>query len=90
MLLDHGHCGGCFVHQDFHNELFHELTIVNDFVTLKLLSVASTRFASVLVMLKIFKLIKGTLQSMVISERWNSHREDNVGKAKFGEGEGVR
>ena len=82
MLLDHGHCGGCFVHQDFHNELFHELTVVNDFVTLKLLSVASTRFASVLFMLKRFKLIKGSLQDL-ISERGNSYSNDDVGKSKF-------
>ena len=82
MLLDHGHCGGCFVHQDFHNELFHELTVVNDFVTLKLLSVANTRFASMLFMLKRFKLIKGSLQDL-ISERWNSYSNDDVGKSKF-------
>ena len=58
------------------------LAIFNDFVPLKLLSVASTRFASVLVMLKRFKLIKGSLQAMVISERWNSYREDDKERAK--------
>lgn len=59
------------------------LAMFNIFVPLKLLSVASTRFASVLVMLKRFKLIKGSLQNMVISDQWNSYREDDVGKAKF-------
>ncbi|KAG5532188.1 hypothetical protein RHGRI_026721 [Rhododendron griersonianum] len=59
------------------------LAIFNDFVPLKLLSVASTRFASVMVMLKRFKLLKASLQTMVISPRWNSYREDDTGKAKF-------
>ncbi|KAG5540905.1 hypothetical protein RHGRI_020969 [Rhododendron griersonianum] len=59
------------------------LAIFNDFVPLKLLSVASTRFASVMVMLKRFKLLKTSLQTMIISPRWNSYREDDTGKAKF-------
>ncbi|XP_038698018.1 uncharacterized protein LOC119995576 [Tripterygium wilfordii] len=59
------------------------LAIFNEYVPLKLLSIASTRFTSVLVMLKRFKLIKGSLQAMVISEQWNSYREDDAGKAKF-------
>ncbi|KAG5556173.1 hypothetical protein RHGRI_006710 [Rhododendron griersonianum] len=59
------------------------LAIFNDFVPLKLLSVASTRFASVMVMLKRFKLLKTSLQTMVISPRWNSYREDDTGKAKI-------
>ena len=58
------------------------LAIFNEFVPLKLLSVASTRFASVLVMLKRFKLIKGSLQAMVISERWSLYRDDDKEKAK--------
>ncbi|KAG5521605.1 hypothetical protein RHGRI_033985 [Rhododendron griersonianum] len=45
------------------------LAIFNDFVPLKLLSVASTRFASVMVMLKRFKLFKTSLQTMVINPR---------------------
>ena len=57
--------------------------MLNDFVPLKLFSVAGTRFTLVLVMLKRFKLIKSSPQAMVISERWNSYREDDVGKAKF-------
>ncbi|KAG5524531.1 hypothetical protein RHGRI_031254 [Rhododendron griersonianum] len=59
------------------------LAIFNDFVPLKLLSVASTCFASVMGMLKRFKLLKASLQTMVISPRWNSYREDDTGKAKF-------
>nr|KYP55277.1 hypothetical protein KK1_001484 [Cajanus cajan] len=58
------------------------LTIFNHFSPLKLLAIAETRFASILVMLKRFKLLKGVLQSMVISEEWNSYREDDVGKAQ--------
>ncbi|XP_077230136.1 uncharacterized protein LOC143863338 [Tasmannia lanceolata] len=52
-------------------------------IILKLLSVAETRFASVFVMLKRFKLLKQGLQLMVISDKWNCYREDDVGKAKF-------
>ncbi|XP_028075636.1 uncharacterized protein LOC114277883 [Camellia sinensis] len=59
------------------------LAIYNEFVSLKLLSVAETRFASTIVMLKRLKLIKRGLQAMVISDKWNCYREDDVGKAKF-------
>lgn len=59
------------------------LAIFNKFVPLKLLSVAATRFASILVMLKRMKLIKRSLQAMVISEQWDSYREDDVEKASF-------
>lgn len=52
------------------------LAIFNEFVPLKLLSVAETRFASSIVILRRFKLIKQHLQSMVISSQWNAHREE--------------
>ncbi|KAJ7950877.1 DUF659 domain-containing protein [Quillaja saponaria] len=58
------------------------LAISNEFVPLKLLAVAETRFASTIVMLKRFKLIKHGLQSMVISDKWNAYREDSVGIAQ--------
>jgi len=48
------------------------LSMFNEFVPLKLLIVASTRFASIFVMMKRFKLIKGGLQTLVISEKWLS------------------
>ncbi|WJX31308.1 hypothetical protein P8452_19746 [Trifolium repens] len=57
------------------------LAIFNEFSTLKLLSIGETRFASMLVMLKRFKLLKTTLQTMVISDKWSSYREDNQGRA---------
>nr|KYP42848.1 hypothetical protein KK1_035735 [Cajanus cajan] len=44
------------------------LATFNHFSPLKLLVIAETHFASILVMLKRFKLLKGALQSMVISE----------------------
>ncbi|XP_057491417.1 uncharacterized protein LOC130777166 [Actinidia eriantha] len=50
--------------------------IFNEFVPLKLLSVAETRFASSIVIFRRFKLIKQHLQSMVISSQWNAHREE--------------
>ncbi|XP_025628477.2 uncharacterized protein [Arachis hypogaea] len=59
------------------------LSIFNEFVSLKLLNIAPTRFASTIVMLKRFKLIKFRLKEMVISEKWSSYKEDDVGKAEF-------
>nr|CAD1827973.1 unnamed protein product [Ananas comosus var. bracteatus] len=56
------------------------LAIFNEFVNLKMLAVAETRFASVIVMLGRFKQIKRGLQNMVISDKWASYREDDVGK----------
>ena len=44
------------------------LAIFNEFYPLKLLQVADTRFASVIVMLKMLKLIKRCLQVMAISD----------------------
>ncbi|KAH1213714.1 hypothetical protein GmHk_14G041617 [Glycine max] len=57
------------------------LAIFNEFSSLKVLSIAETRFASMIVMLKGFKLLKRCLQNMVISDQWNSYREDDVRKA---------
>ncbi|XP_020963896.1 uncharacterized protein LOC110265304 [Arachis ipaensis] len=45
------------------------LSIFNEFNTLKLLNVAPTRFASTIVMLKRFRLLKQGLKEMVISEK---------------------
>ncbi len=53
----------------------------NEICPLKLLAVANTRFASIFVILKRMKLIKRSLQSMVISEQWTSYKEDDIGKA---------
>ncbi|XP_028062259.1 uncharacterized protein LOC114265639 [Camellia sinensis] len=55
----------------------HWITTVID----NLLSVADTRFASAIVMLKRFKLIYHGLQTMVISDKWASYKEDDVRKA---------
>ncbi|KAJ1399771.1 Ribonuclease H-like superfamily [Sesbania bispinosa] len=49
----------------------------------ELLSVATTRFASTIVMLKRFKQLKQGLREMVISDKWSSYKEDDVGKATF-------
>ncbi|XLS64947.1 hypothetical protein HN51_024921 [Arachis hypogaea] len=59
------------------------LSIFNEFNTLKLLNVAPTRFASTIVMLKRFRLLKQGHKEMVISEKWSSYKEDNIGKAEF-------
>jgi hypothetical protein len=57
------------------------LAIFNEFSPLKLLAVAETRFASMLIMLKRLRDIKKNLQAMVISEQWTSYKKDDVGKA---------
>ena len=57
------------------------LAIFNVFVPLKLLAIADTRFASAIVMLKRFQQIKRSLQEMVISQEWNTYREDDHQKA---------
>ncbi|KAH1257533.1 hypothetical protein GmHk_03G007476 [Glycine max] len=59
------------------------LAIFNRFTPLRLLSVADSRFASIIVMLKRFKLIKRGLGAMAISQEWSSYREDDTGKANF-------
>ncbi|XP_022156306.1 uncharacterized protein LOC111023231 isoform X2 [Momordica charantia] len=58
------------------------LAMFKEFVSLKLLSIAETRFAFTITMLKRFKLIKSGLQAMAISDKWSCYREDDVGKAK--------
>ncbi|CAH1441016.1 unnamed protein product [Lactuca virosa] len=57
------------------------LSIFTKFTLLRLLSVADTRFSSIIVMLKRLKLIKMGLQAMVISEEWSSYRLDYTEKA---------
>ncbi|KAL0771456.1 hypothetical protein Bca101_036607 [Brassica carinata] len=59
------------------------LAIFGKFCPLRLLKVADTRFASIIVMLKRLKLIKRGLQAMVISEEWSTYRDDDIGKASF-------
>jgi len=59
------------------------ISMFNRFNSLKLLSVAQTRFASTIVMLKRFKSLKKRLQKMVvISDEWSSYKEDDVVKAQ--------
>ncbi|XP_024164308.1 uncharacterized protein LOC112171343 [Rosa chinensis] len=57
------------------------LVMFNDHCNLKLLSVAPTRFASTLIMLKRFRQIRNGLQQMVISPKWDDYKEDDVRKA---------
>ncbi|KAF7812630.1 DUF659 domain-containing protein/Dimer_Tnp_hAT domain-containing protein [Senna tora] len=60
-----------------------ELKKLDSEFTLNEESIAPTRFASTIVMLKRFRLIKHGLQEMVISEKWSSYKEDDVGKAEL-------
>ncbi|XP_024007919.1 uncharacterized protein LOC112083929 [Eutrema salsugineum] len=57
------------------------LAIFCKFSPFKLFSVADTRFASIVVMLKRMKLIRHTHKAMVISDEWTTYRDDDVGKA---------
>ncbi|KAL5822635.1 hypothetical protein ACOSQ4_020535 [Xanthoceras sorbifolium] len=57
------------------------LTMFNDHSKLKLLSIAETRFASTIVMLKRFKQIKQSLEYMVNCEKWDMYKEDDMEKA---------
>ncbi|KAL9669687.1 hypothetical protein QQ045_007235 [Rhodiola kirilowii] len=59
------------------------LSIYMHFSPLKLLSVAETRFASVVILLKRFKLVKQALKAMVLSEGWSLYEEDDLAKARF-------
>ncbi|XP_020242938.1 uncharacterized protein LOC109821157 [Asparagus officinalis] len=59
------------------------LAMFNDHPKIKLLSIADTRFASWIIMLKRFIVIKRSLQDMVLSDRWSLYRDDDVGKAQF-------
>jgi len=52
------------------------LSMFNEFSHLKLLSIAETRFASVVCMLRRFVEVKMALQQMVISDKWTVYRED--------------
>ena len=58
------------------------LEIFNSYSPLKLLAIAETWFASIIIMLKRLFQVKYNLQNMVISEEWMSYREDDVGKAQ--------
>ena len=75
-----GDCVGIKIFIMNHNM---RLDMFNDHVNLKMLSIAETRFASTIVMLKRFKVLKRGLQNMVISNRWSSYREDDVEKTAF-------
>ncbi|XP_052204042.1 uncharacterized protein LOC127809319 [Diospyros lotus] len=59
------------------------LAMFNQFSSLKLLVVADTRFASIVVMLKRFKLLRHSLEAMVMSDEWAQYRDDDQGKARF-------
>ncbi|KAE8793328.1 hypothetical protein D1007_32029 [Hordeum vulgare] len=52
-------------------------SMLNEFSKLKFLHIAETRFASVVIMLKRFLLIKDALTLMVIHASWANYREDD-------------
>lgn len=58
-----------------------KLSIFEEFSKLKILVIADTRFASDIVMLKRFRLIKQSLLRMVISDQWPDYRKGNIEQA---------
>ncbi|KAL9680292.1 hypothetical protein QQ045_018170 [Rhodiola kirilowii] len=83
----------CHLISEIHSDVFRiENFIVNHgmglsiylrFSALKLLSVAETRFASIVIMLKRFKIVKSALESMVVCDRWTTYKDDDQAKARF-------
>ena len=59
------------------------LSMFNEFSKLKFLAIADTRFASVIVMLKRFLLLKDSLVRMVIRDKWSAYRGEDQQKARF-------
>lgn len=59
------------------------LSMFNEFSKLKFLAIADTRFASIVVMLKRLLAVKESLVLMVVSEKWNTYRDDHVSQAQF-------
>ncbi|XP_049936681.1 uncharacterized protein LOC126410588 [Nymphaea colorata] len=60
----------------------HALSIYNKHSDLKLLRVAETRFASLIVMVKRIKRVKSALISMVTDDDWSFYRADDDDKAQ--------
>jgi len=60
-----------------------KLAMFNDYSKMKLLAVADTRFASWVIILKRFKVIKRNLQDLVLSDRWNMYKDDDMEQAQF-------
>jgi len=58
------------------------LSMFNSFNSLELFSVAPTRFASTIVVLKRFRSLKKGLQEMVIGDEWFSYKENDVARAQ--------
>ncbi|CAN6360089.1 unnamed protein product, partial [Urochloa humidicola] len=58
-------------------------SIFEDFSELKVLVIAGTRFASEVVMLKRFRLIKQSLLRMVIGDQWSGYRKGNIEQAQI-------
>ncbi|XP_049933543.1 uncharacterized protein LOC116252633 [Nymphaea colorata] len=60
----------------------HALSIYNRYIDLKLLRVAETRFASIIVMMKRIKKVKSALINMVTDDDWNFYRAVDDDKAQ--------
>lgn len=59
------------------------LALFNEYVKTKLLAVADTKFASVIIMFQRINTIKSLLQDLVFSNQWTIYSDNNVRKAQF-------
>lgn len=66
--------GDALIIKNFIMNHFMRLVMFNEHVKMKLLAVANTRFASVIIMLKRFKVIKRGLQDLVLGDRWDMYK----------------
>jgi hypothetical protein len=57
-------------------------SMFNEYSKLKFLAVADTRFASHVIMLKRFLVLKESLVLMVVGDKWSTYREDDFDKAR--------
>ncbi|TYK11206.1 DUF659 domain-containing protein/Dimer_Tnp_hAT domain-containing protein [Cucumis melo var. makuwa] len=66
-----------------HSFLVHTLNLaLKNTYAARSIDIAKTQFSSTIIMLKRFELSTGVLQTMVINDKWEYYREDDVVKAK--------
>jgi len=83
MQLDHGVSNDVLIMKNFIMNHSMRLAMFNDYFKMKFLAVAYIRFASWIIMLKRFKVIKRSFKDLVLSNRWNMQRDDDVRQAQF-------
>ncbi|XP_062206164.1 uncharacterized protein LOC133908053 [Phragmites australis] len=75
--------GDAFMIKNFIMNHSMRLSMFNEYSKLKFLAIADTRFASQIVMLKRFLVLRDSLVLMVIGDKWSAYRDDDKEKARF-------